>query len=174
VRRKQKREKALLALFEEARGYLQYASENPKYSKEELINISKGIRRCCMELEDKSCAAEQRDKIRTLNGFSLYIGDKFTYRISGNAGDLQIGYQNKRNTNSTLYAKTDADYKKAGWTKNGYSWEKTFDYTEKSDMLSLAITINDGGFVKGEILVNDEVVAEKEVEGEGARLYLQF
>lgn len=171
---KTKREKALLALFEEARGYLQYASENPKYSKEELVNISKGIRRCCMELEDKSCAAEQRDKIRTLNGFSLYIGDKFTYRISGNAGDLQIGYQNKRNTNSTLYAKTDADYKKAGWTKNGYSWQKTFDYTEKSDMLSLAITINDGGFVKGEILVNDEVVAEKEVEGEGARLYLQF
>jgi len=38
----------------------------------------------------------------------------------------------------------------------------------------LAITINDGGFVKGEILVNDEVVAEKEVEGEGARLYIQF
>ncbi len=171
---KTKREKQLLDLFSEARGYLQYASENPKYSKDELINISKGIRRCCMELEEKTCAAEQRDKIRTLNGFSLYIGDKFTYRISGNAGDVQIGYQNKRNTNSTLYAKKDADYVKAGWVKNGYSWEKTFDYTEKSDMLSLAVTINDGGFIKGEIIVNDQVVAEKEVEGEGARLYLQF
>jgi hypothetical protein len=41
-------------------------------------------------------------------------------------------------------------------------------------MLSLAVTMKDDAIVKGEIIVNDEVVAEKEVETEGARFYLQF
>ncbi len=171
---KAKLEEQKLSVFRDAKTYLMFASENPNYSTDELINISTAIRTCCMELGDKSCAGEQRDKIRALNGYSLMVGDTFRYRISGNSADLQISYLNNRNTNSTMYIKGDDDFKKAGWVQDGYNWVKTFVYTDRSDMLSLAVTMNDDAIIKGEIIVNEEVVAEKEVETEGARFYLQF
>ena len=171
---KAKLEEQKLSVFRDAKTYLMFASENPDYSADELINISTAIRTCCMELGDKSCAGEQRDKIRALNGYSLMVGDTFRYRISGNSADLQISYLNNRNTNSTMYIKGDDDFKKAGWVQDGYNWVKTFVYTDRSDMLSLAVTMNDDAIIKGEIIVNEEVVAEKEVETEGARFYLQF
>jgi len=171
---KAKLEEQKLTVFKNAKSYLLFAAENPNYTKDELINISTAIRTCCLELSDKACAGEQRDKIRSLNGYSLMVGDTFKYRISGNSADLQISYQNNRNTNSTMYINGDEDFKKAGWIQDGYDWVKTFVYSDRSDMLSLAVTMKDDAIVKGEIIVNDEVVAEKEVETEGARFYLQF
>lgn len=171
---KAKLEEQKLTVFKNAKSYLLFAAENPNYTKDELVNISTAIRTCCLELSDKACAGEQRDKIRSLNGYSLMVGDTFKYRISGNSADLQISYQNNRNTNSTMYINGDEDFKKAGWIQDGYDWVKTFVYSDRSDMLSLAVTMKDDAIVKGEIIVNDEVVAEKEVETEGARFYLQF
>lgn len=171
---KAKLEEQKLTVFKNAKSYLLFAAENPNYTKDELVNISTAIRTCCLELSDKACAGEQRDKIRSLNGYSLMVGDTFKYRISGNSADLQISYQNNRNTNSTMYINGDEDFKKAGWIQDGYDWVKTFVYSDRSDMLSLAVTMKDDAIVKGEIIVNDEVVAEKEIETEGARFYLQF
>jgi tetratricopeptide (TPR) repeat protein len=158
---KAKIEKQLTSNYEEAKKYLEYASENSAYSKEELINISKATRTCCLELGNKNCAIEQRDKIRLLNGHTLQIGDKFTYRVTGDATNMEISYQNKQNTNSTVS------------NING-NFEKEFDYIDKSDMLTLSIRILGDGFAHAEILVNGVMVAEKEADGKGQTIYLSF
>jgi hypothetical protein len=156
---KTKIDKELMALWKEARGYLEYASENPKYTKEELIEIAKGIKTCCMELSDRSCEIEQRDKIRTLTGgVVLNIGDKFSYRLIGDAKKMDVSYQNKQGTVSTI-SDVNCD------------WTKDFDVIDKTDMLSLSVRINGGGTATMQILVNGEVVSEKEITSSG---YLQF
>lgn len=156
---KVKIDKELMSLWKEARGYLEYASENPKYSKDELIEISKGIKTCCMELSDKACENEQRDKIRTLTaGVTLAIGDKFSYRLIGDAKKMDVSYQNKQGTVSTI-SDVNCD------------WTKDFDVIDKTDMLSLSVRINGGGSATMQILVNGEVVSEKEISSSG---YLQF
>ena len=175
-------EQKRIKLFQEAKGYLEFALENPDYSKSELKDISKALRTCCLELNDSRCAADYRDKIRELEGFSLNIGDKFIYQIDGNSNSMEINYQNNRNTSSAITIKddmkkgvtVDKDFAAAGWVKNGYVWQKEFEYTEKSDMLSLSVRVNDESTVKGLIIVNGVIVAEKEVEGPEARFYLQF
>lgn len=147
--------------FKTAKSYLEYASENSKYSKEELINISNAIRTCCLELNDDACAAEQRDKVRSLNGFDFGIGDKFTYRVVGDATKMQISYQNARNTNSTIY------------DQNG-DWEKEFECIDKTDMLSLSVTIKGDGEATMYIIINGMPVEEKTITGNGARGYIRF
>jgi len=147
--------------FKTARSYLEFASENINYSKEELINISNAIRTCCLELGDEKCTSEQRDRVRTLNGFEFKIGDKFTYRITGDATKMQISYQNARNTNSTIY------------DQNG-NWEKEFDCVDKTDLLSLSVTIKGDGEATLYIIVNGVPVDEKTISGNGSRGYLRF
>jgi tetratricopeptide (TPR) repeat protein len=147
--------------FKTARSYLEFASENINYSKDELINISNAIRTCCLEIGDEKCTSEQRDRVRTLNGFEFKIGDKFTYRITGDATKMQISYQNARNTNSTIY------------DQNG-NWEKEFDCVDKTDLLSLSVTIKGDGEATLYIIVNGVPVDEKTISGNGARGYLRF
>ena len=175
-------EQKRLKLFQDAKGFLEFALENPDYSKTELKDISKALRTCCLELNDSKCAGDYRDKIRELEGFSLSVGDKFTYQIDGNSNNMEISYQNNRNTVSSISLKADVkkgisvdkEFIAAGWVKNGYVWQKEFDYTEKSDMLSLSVRVNDESTVKGLILVNGVMVAEKEVDGPETRFYIQF
>jgi hypothetical protein len=156
---KVKIDKELMALWKEAKGYLEYASENSKYTKDELIEIAKGIKTCCMELSDRSCEIEQRDKIRTLtSGVVLNIGDKFSYRLIGDAKKMDVSYQNKQGTVSTI-SDVNCD------------WTKDFDVIDKTDMLTLSVRINGGGTATMQILVNGEVVSEKEITGSG---YLQY
>ncbi|MEY3965321.1 MAG: hypothetical protein RL263_490, partial [Bacteroidota bacterium] len=170
---KAKIEQQRIKLFQEAKGYLEFALENPDYSKTELKDISKALRTCCLELNDNKCAGDYRDKIRELEGFSLSVGDKFIYQIDGNSNNMDISYQNNRNTVSTISLKADPkkgisvekEFAAAGWVKNGYVWQKEFEYTDKSDMLSLSVRVNDESTVKGLILVNGVIVAEKEVDG---------
>lgn len=179
---KAKIEQQRIKLFQEAKGYLEFALENPDYSKTELKDISKALRTCCLELNDNKCAGDYRDKIRELEGFSLSVGDKFIYQIDGNSNSMDISYQNNRNTVSTISLKADAkkgisvdkEFAAAGWVKNGYVWQKEFEYTDKSDMLSLSVRVNDESTVKGLILVNGVIVAEKEVDGPETRFYIQF
>jgi tetratricopeptide (TPR) repeat protein len=179
---KAKLEQQRLMLFQDAKGFLEFALENPDYSKTELKDISKALRTCCLELNDSKCAGDYRDKIRELEGFSLSVGDKFTYQIDGNSNNMEISYQNNRNTVSSISLKADVkkgisvdkEFIAAGWVKNGYVWQKEFDYTEKSDMLSLSVRVNDESTVKGLILVNGVMVAEKEVDGPETRFYIQF
>jgi hypothetical protein len=158
---KAKLEKDKLEIFKTAKGYLEYASENAKYSKDELINISNAIRTCCLEIGDNACSAEQRDKVRMLNGFNFKVGDKFTYRILGDATKMQISYQNARNTNSTVY------------DHNG-DFEKTFDAIDLTDVLSLSVTIKGAGEATLYIIVNGVPVEEKTISGKDARGYLKF
>ena len=158
---KAKLESKKIETFKIAKSYLEYASENAKYSKEELINISNAIRTCCLELGDDACSAEQRDKVRSLNVFDFGIGDKFMYRVVGDATKMQISYQNARNTNSTIY------------DQNG-DWEKEFDCMDKTDMLSLSVTIKGDGEATLYIIVNGMPVEEKTISGNGARAYLRF
>ena len=95
---------------------------------------------------------------------------------------MDISYQNNRNTVSTISLKADPkkgisvekEFAAAGWVKNGYVWQKEFEYTDKSDMLSLSVRVNDESTVKGLILVNGVIVAEKEVDGPETRFYIQF
>lgn len=147
--------------FKTAKSYLEFASENTKYNKDELINISNAIRTCCLEIGDETCTSEQRDRVRSLNGFDFGIGDKFTYRINGDATKMQISYQNSRNTNSTIY------------DQNG-DWEKEFDCIDKTDILSLSVTIKGEGEATLYIIVNGVPVDEKTISGKGARGYLRF
>lgn len=126
-----------------------------------MINISNAIRTCCLELGDDACSAEQRDKVRSLNGYDFGIGDKFMYRVVGDATKMQISYQNARNTNSTIY------------DQNG-DWEKEFDCMDKTDMLSLSVTIKGDGEATLYIIVNGMPVEEKTISGNGARAYLRF
>jgi hypothetical protein len=74
---------------------------------------------------------------------------------------MEISYQNKQNTNSTVS------------NING-NFEKEFDYIDKSDMLTLSIRILGDGFAHAEILVNGVMVAEKEADGKGQTIYLSF
>ncbi len=179
---KAKLEQQRLKLFQDAKGFLEFALENPDYSKTELKDISKALRTCCLELNDTKCAGDYRDKIRELDGFSLSVGDKFIYQIDGNSNNMEISYQNNRNTVSSISLKADVkkgitvdkEFLAAGWVKNGYVWQKEFEYTDKSDMLSLSVRVNDDSTVKGLILVNGVMVAEKEVDGPETRFYIQF
>lgn len=158
---KVKMENQIKANYEEAKKYLEFASENSAYTKDELINISKATRTCCLELGNKTCATEQRDKIRLLNGYTLQVGDKFAYKVEGDATNMEITYQNKQNTSSTVS------------NING-TFEKEFDYIDKSDMLSIQIRILGDGFANAQILVNGTVVAEKSADGKGQAIYLSF
>ncbi len=158
---KSKLEKKKLETFQLAKGYLEFASENAKYSKDELINISNAIRTCCMEIGDNKCSAEQRDKVRILNGYDFKVGDKFTYRVIGNATKMQISYQNARNTNSTIY------------DHNG-DFEKSFDASDLTDILSLSVMIKGDGEATLYIIVNDVPVEEKTITGNNARGYIKF
>jgi len=158
---KAKFESKKMETFKTAKSYLEYASENSRYTKDELINISNAIRTCCLELGDDVCSAEQRDKVRSLNGIDFGIGDTFMYRVVGDATKMQISYQNSRNTNSTIY------------DQNG-SWEKEFECIDKTDVLSLSVTIKGDGEATLYIIVNGIPVDEKTVSGKGSRAYLRF
>ncbi len=158
---KAKLESKKLETFKTAKSYLEFASENAKYSQEELINISNAIRTCCLEIGDEKCAAEQRDRVRSLNGVEFKIGDKFMYRIVGDATKMQISYQNARNTNSTIY------------DQNGF-WEKEFESIDKTDLLSLSVTIKGEGEATLYIIINGMPIEEKTISGNGARGYIKF
>ncbi len=55
---KAKLEQQRLKLFQDAKGFLEFALENPDYSKTELKDISKALRTCCLELNDAKCAGD--------------------------------------------------------------------------------------------------------------------
>ncbi len=158
---KTKLESKKIETFKTAKSYLEFAAENAKYTQEELINISNAIRTCCLEIGDEACAAEQRDRVRSLNGVDFGIGDKFTYRIVGDATKMQISYQNARNTNSTIY------------DHNG-DWEKEFESIDKTDVLSLSVTIKGDGEATMYIIINGMPIEEKTISGNGARGYIKF
>lgn len=155
-------ETKIQAAFAEAKGYLEFAAENTNYSVQELKDISKAIKNVCIELNDKSCATAQRDRIRNLDGVSIGIGTKFKYVVSGTGSSFDISYTNKMNTVSVL---TDVKG----------TWEKEFDYIDKSDMLSVGARNNGkSGTVKVQIFVDGVLVKEMEQEGAGKQVAVQI
>ena len=146
----------------DAKTNLQFASENTNYKLNELKDIAKALRNVCLEMNDKTCASEQRDKIRSYDGVAVSIGSTFKYRVSGTGSSFDISYINKMNTVSTL---TDVKG----------TWEKDFDYIDKSDMLQVSARNNGKtGTVKVELFVNGVLVKEMQSEGSGAQASVIF
>ena len=127
-----------------------------------MKDIAKALRNVCLELNDKTCASEQRDKIRNYDGVSISIGSTFKYRVSGTGSSFDISYNNKMNTVSSL-------------TDIKGTWEKEFDYIDKSDMLQISARNNGkSGNVKVELFVNGVLVKEMQTEGNGAQASVIF
>ncbi len=157
VDEKKKLDSKILETFIDAKTNLQFASENTNYKLTELKDIAKALRNVCLELNDKACASEQRDKIRNYDGVSISIGSTFKYRVSGTGSSFDISYNNKMNTVSSL-------------TDIKGTWEKEFDYIDKSDMLQISARNNGkSGNVKVELFVNGVLVKEMQSEGNGAQ-----
>lgn len=146
----------------DAKANLQAAAENTNYKLTELKDIAKALRNVCLEMNDKACASEQRDKIRNYDGVSITVGSTFKYRVSGTGSSFDISYINKMNTVSSL---TDVKG----------TWEKDFDYIDKSDMLQVSARNNGKtGTVKVELFVNGVLVKEMQSEGSGAQAAVIF
>ena len=162
VDEKKKLDSKILETFIDAKTNLQFASENTNYKLTELKDIAKALRNVCLELNDKTCASEQRDKIRNYDGVSISIGSTFKYRVSGTGSSFDISYNNKMNTVSSL-------------TDIKGTWEKEFDYIDKSDMLQISARNNGkSGNVKVELFVNGVLVKEMQTEGNGAQASVIF
>lgn len=140
--------------YAEAKKHLEFAQENDKYDVDDATKIAKALRNVCLAMKDNACAAAQRDKIRTLGGHTIAIGDKFTYSIKvENVNNYDLTYLNKFNTYSTALAQKGNQYKE-------------FDIIDKTDLLYVSVTINgtitDKSKVTLAIIVNGEIVAEAE------------
>ncbi len=162
VDEKKKIDARLSQTLADAKINLQFAAENTNYKLNELKDIAKALRNVCLEMNDKNCAAEQRDKIRNYDGVSIGIGSTFKYRVSGTGSSFDISYINKMNTVSSL-------------TDIKGTWEKDFDYIDKSDMLQISARNNGKtGTVKVELFVNGVLVKEMQSEGSGAQASVIF
>jgi hypothetical protein len=84
--------------------YLHWSLGKPRISESGLPEIASFSlpKNVCLELNDKVCASEQRDKIRNYDGVSISIGSTFKYRVSGTGSSFDISYNNKMNTVSSL------------------------------------------------------------------------